>query len=675
MICRVASFDVYDTTITRLVGKPTSLFLLLAGEVKKKAEFSSLEEIQFMECRARAEQKAYISHGAKGNLNDVYRELEDMLHLPSNSLFYARQKERELEKRFSVGIPITTMMIDAERARGRRIAFLSDMYLPAEDIRQILVDTGVYREGDILLVSNEEGQDKTSTTLFRRLSDISGVACQYILHRGDNENADFLGAKGAGCKSMRLEPAKLNRYELIMEEYALATCGFSSFLAGISRAVRISHPNSNVRDSTITSVAAGVAAPILIAYVHWILTQSVKLKLKRLYFVSRDGEVLLEIARKIVGMSRAFSAIELRYLYGSRHAWYPASIETCQDIEDALSTWLTEGFQEVTFSTVFARLNISLPETEQVFARYSFLKSLWNEKIYKNANLDRLKALLQDPQIENLIFAKASSHRANVLSYLKQEGLAERELWGYVDLGWRGRMQQKLAKFVLQIDGIRPEGFYYALTSMPDTSAYGGYHVFSSHGDPGALSCFEGLAAFMETMCSGSHGVVLGYEKGEKGTFIPVLKEAINNPLQKWGLSIYRKTLDEYCEYMQKGCVAIEDWRFEKEMLYRLLKKFWLEPSANEARVWGDFPISSDPLDAGKMILSSPIEFQNIIGEFLPYSWGYRIQSLQTQWWAGSYNRTSFSFRALLRIIQKTASAVRVVLQCGRYLKHKITQR
>ena len=49
----------------------------------------------------------------------------------------------------------------------------------------------------------------------------------------------------------------------------------------------------------LVDVAGGVAAPMLAAYVLWILEDAAARGLGRVYFLARDGQVLYEIARRL----------------------------------------------------------------------------------------------------------------------------------------------------------------------------------------------------------------------------------------------------------------------------------------------------------------------------------------------------------------------------------------
>jgi predicted HAD superfamily hydrolase len=372
----VASFDVYDTCITRLTGVPRSLFFILAHSLD--LEPLGIDERRFVHLRTLAEHLAYTRNDESTTFEDIYCEFGTLI--PSRDfLDRAQEKETGLEKMCAVAIPDTIECINEERRNGKKIAFLSDMYLPSRTIREILQSKDIYRDGDVILVSCEEKTGKASGGLFNRLKNYPDYG-GHILHRGNNPHSDMRGALKANCSAVLYAPAALNKYERIMEDFSDATCGFSSYLAGVSRAIRFASSRDSDRDKTITSVTAGMAAPILAAFVFWILKESSRRKIERLYFVSRDGEVLLEIAKKLSALSGEFGKIELRYLHGSRHAWYPPSIRTKKDLEEAFDTWLFEDTPDDTPEDFFARLNISMDDIRKFFPESRWQCVRWGGK-------------------------------------------------------------------------------------------------------------------------------------------------------------------------------------------------------------------------------------------------------------------------------------------------------
>jgi hypothetical protein len=437
-----------------------------------------------------------------------------------------------------------------------------------------------------------------------------------ILHRGDNPYSDLRGALKANCSAVLDTPAALNKYERIMENFSDATCGFSSYLAGVSRAIRMAGGRGSDRDKTITSVTVGMAAPILTGFVLWILRESSRRKIERLYFVSRDGEVLLEIAKKLSVLSDEFAKIELRYLYGSRHAWYPSSIRTKEALEEAFDTWLSENTWYDTLEGFFARLNISMDDIRE------FLPEPYKEGKTETGRGKKKQFLFSD-DILRVVLEKSAQSREKVLSYLHREGLSDQNSWGYVDLSWRGRMQQKLSCFVAEIGGRPPTGFYFALECHPVSEKYGEYLEFQKFG--GRADTFPIIT---EVLCSGSHGVVIGYREDASGRTAPLLKNEENESFLRWGMTHYRNVIADLCGYLAAQLIDIRKWDFNREMLLVLLDAFWLRPDRDEIAAWGQFEFSVDTTERVCCTIARKVRWRNFIGEFLPSWHPYRLNSL-----------------------------------------------
>src|SRR5262249_20737519 len=148
-------------------------------------------------------------------------------------------------------------------------------------------------------VSSECGKSKTSGALFTELLRQEGVTAQQVNHHGNSPSHDLRPAARVGLGVQPFLEGNLNRYEAILEAHSWATEGLASAMAGRSRLARLSVPVAQPKEVARREVAAGVAGPALVSYTLWILHRAEELGLKHLYFLSRDGQILLEIARRL----------------------------------------------------------------------------------------------------------------------------------------------------------------------------------------------------------------------------------------------------------------------------------------------------------------------------------------------------------------------------------------
>ena len=88
-------------------------------------------------------------------------------------------------------------------AQGKRLYYISDMYLPPEQIAAMLDRCG-YPPFDGGFVSSAYGVQKRSGALFRRFLRETGFKCGDVLFVGDSWRADVTGAALAGIRSWHL---------------------------------------------------------------------------------------------------------------------------------------------------------------------------------------------------------------------------------------------------------------------------------------------------------------------------------------------------------------------------------------------------------------------------------------------------------------------------------------
>src|ERR1051325_3279122 len=148
-------FDVFDTSLTRSVGSPAAVFLLLGKRVSALSLVSLTPEA-FARARIAAEQQSYKNLGvAKTTLASIYTELGAALRLTEEQSRRIMRAECDLEAELLRKVPPIQSRIEAARAREGKVTFVSDMYLPREFIQQQLSCHGSFRNGDVCCVSSD----------------------------------------------------------------------------------------------------------------------------------------------------------------------------------------------------------------------------------------------------------------------------------------------------------------------------------------------------------------------------------------------------------------------------------------------------------------------------------------------------------------------------------------
>lgn len=341
----VWSFDVYDTCVSRDVARPRDLFFLAGLSLAPPGLPPLLRHALaslVMWSRATAEGRAL--RAARGREAVTLDEIYDHLWLPRWSGITAarlRARELRLERDCLYAVPRNRARLAALRDAGARVVFSSDMYLPAPFIRQQLVRLGVATGEEPLFVSGALGVTKRSGGLFGHLVRDVAVAPDAIIHVGDDPVADARVPAGLGLRVAPYPSGRPNRHErMTRARRALGDPVLPLFL-GLSRKARLlAEANGGPSDPPLPGFLISVVGPFLTAFVCWVLRAANGLGLDRLYFVARDGQVLLALARLL---SERLGGPELRYLYGSRRAWLEAQDQGATPRATALGYLEQEG--------------------------------------------------------------------------------------------------------------------------------------------------------------------------------------------------------------------------------------------------------------------------------------------------------------------------------------------
>jgi hypothetical protein len=143
------------------------------------------------------------------------------------------------------------------------------------------------------------------------------------------------------------------RYELIARRNSGSPRDLAAQLLEAGHHARAVTPITSAHERSVRDVAAGVAAPALIGFVIWIFAEARRRGVQRLRFLSRDGQVLYELARRIA--PRLGSGLDLEYVYSSRMTW---SLAATDPTRLAQTPWLFNSFMKSNAADVCARLGL-----------------------------------------------------------------------------------------------------------------------------------------------------------------------------------------------------------------------------------------------------------------------------------------------------------------------------
>ena len=499
---RVRCYDVFDTVLTRLVSPPTAIFHLV-GRACQEVLPAGMSPAQYAALRVRAEKQAQAPwHAEATTLDRIFEQLQFIVSWDEEVLRFLKTEEIAMEHRWIRPVPGVAADIEDWRAEGGTVAFVSDMYLPSNVIEELLRDHGIYKDEDHLFVSCEHGAKKHDGRLFACVRDVLNPSAVFDQHMGNHAESDVEGAKRAGLRASFLPQANPNRYEAILEE-AVASCGIGAAqLAGASRYARLTTPAETAHEKALRRVTAGVISPLLACFVSWVLKQAKKQSLKRLYFTSRDGQLLHIVARRLAPMLD-FPDMDLRYVHFSR-----ASIACAQNPEEILSR-LWDNKAPASGTELLARIGLSAKDVAPYFP-----PDLNTSDIGRTAGGEDVRAALRSA-------VEAYAHEENgspwtedrqlLYRYLTQEGFMDGTPYGFVDVGWHGTIHSVINRFLRDHgqENTFP-GFFFGLgKNQHDLATSRQAYLFDRYRQLGVQKRLDSnIVTVVEMFCSADHGTV-----------------------------------------------------------------------------------------------------------------------------------------------------------------------
>lgn len=597
----LATYDVFDTLLTRAVGSPGSVFTLL-GALSDVRRLTGCEPLRFAEVRRRAEQRARRGR-PEVTLASIYSEVAVALGLDAPAAEALASAEVELELRLSRLVPLADTDLKEDPAQ-RKVA-VSDMYLPTAAVRELLDRQGLLAHLDDVVVSCDHGASKWSGELFRVVQHREGAPVGAWTHVGDNRNSDHRVPRLLGLQTRHVTATALNRYEQLLEGASAATGGMSSLLAGASRLTRLS---CTVPDEQrpVVDVVAGVAAPSLVAFTLWVLRSAKAAGLQRLYFLARDGELLHQLADEL--SRRLGLGIDCRYLYGSRSVYHRASLAT---VPLAEATWAWTSMYSASPFEVLVRVGLTDEEADQTLARLGLAASS------RSPLTDGARTLItSDPATQERVQRAGADLLQRVHGYLRQEGLADDEPYGIVDIGWAGRMANALANALPPEAPELRRGYMFGY--MKRSSGYRrpevleGY-LFDEHRQQGYWSGFGHAYGPLETFTVADHGMTTDFVERD-GRFEPVLASATNPTLESWPWQLCRETIHRFVNHLVLDPDLADVAADLRDPVAEVLTEFWEHPTLQEARAWGAYLYEDDMLARSRNELASPYRTRDVIG-------------------------------------------------------------
>jgi FMN phosphatase YigB (HAD superfamily) len=604
------SFDIFDTLLTRVWFNPRDPFLVMAHALQE-AGLIAMPASEWARLRVWAEQRAQracdpleVSHDA------IYAQLAPRFGWSEKDCARAQTIEIAVENSSVRPIAEMTQALQAHQGTGGDSALISDSYLPSPVIQRMLAGCGIEMADPDVYVSSQSGLRKRTGALFGHVVEQRDLAGQPRSHIGDNKVSDIRRAAEQGFKTVRFSDADPNAYERALYSPAISSRATRSAFAGAARAARLGRHLVDPHEKALWRVGCDVAGPMLFAFVLWTLKSATAKGVDRLYFVARDGQILLKIARQICDALDL--PIRCDYLYGSRQGWHLPGLTEIGEFERG---WILEQFSRHSLRALLGRVEITPEIIEAACERAGFSKDRWDRQM-SFADKPALNRLLSDPEAAEAICDSAARRRAFALDYFEDVGLLEAHNPAIVDIGWQGRLQRSMCRMIetRQPDfHTRLQGYYLGLSthaSFEEAGRFASFFRADAHDVMGAD--YYGIWGLVEVFTTADHGALRAFEPDANGRGQPDLLDHGFDEALDWGVMVQQDAIEAFSrDFLSAAKLAnIDLFKSTDGLRMASLKAFERmaeRPAKDEAEAFGEYPEFGDQQHVNRISLASEV--------------------------------------------------------------------
>lgn len=533
----LVTFDVFDTALVRGVLRPEGIFLQMAIEAKASGILSQglLERLDFIKARQHAEREArchaWETMGlVEVRLEEIHACLAADLELDESRAQALMVLEQKIELVHALRNPFVGRLFEQAKNGGKKIGFISDMYLDETLVASLLGQAG-YGKYDFLFVSSSSRKTKASGSLFKEVLNTQRIASEKWLHVGDNLDSDVKRARELGIHTLHYEKCEtrikshpgIGRQArgLLSQPGVDEASLFRSIVNGLIAAryfasPDVKAPNSDSNPDFWMDWGYQHAGPLLAGFGSWIVREVSRHSFQDVYFLSRDGYLIKEVVDRMLRAGfGAKQAVRTHYLYASRRAFNLAAIEK---LDDDSQDFLVSGTSRMTPRQFLARIDINIDRHLDAVAGVGFASP--DEVVEGALGYGYLRALLRE--LGDIVLERARSELGALNHYFRGEGLLEGGQMAIVDLGWHGTLQNSMDRLIRRMGATtRLTGYY--MGTFPAAKRYADrgqkmHGYLCEEGNPVELhAAIRTSVELFEWVFSAPHGSVCNFHATAEG--------------------------------------------------------------------------------------------------------------------------------------------------------------
>ena len=562
------SFDLFDTLLIRRIHDPDMVKLPVARYVADMAMEKGLNwtQTQVQDLRDSIEQQHRDETGkAFDDFEACYpRYMQEML----NEIFAEDADEALFDKVADYEVAMENSMLVPRgefidwlkelRQQGKKILIVSDIYLPAIYLERFVKHAGFLDLVDAVISSADTFLAKASGKAFPLIQKEYNLDPNRWLHVGDNPVSDGLRPMESGLQALVLHDASEKQRKSVIRRLVNYSDG-RPFWRG--RALQqlmqpLEYENRERDDLYIEGYS--FLGPMIGAFVQDIAEKSRKLKIGKVFFLSREGWTFKKYWDQSI--PRIFPGKQLpdtEYLYVSRMALAGASC-AYKGLSQAKAdiVFLPTGNSD--FLDVCRIFSLDPEPFSPHLNRHDLTAKTVLSPVhegYLQENSVRFMELLEDERFQDEVKRQTRPANDALQLYLEDIGFFEHKDIALVDIGWLGTIQRFLYEAIChREDAPVCHGLLFGATrGIPYPTTTDNHFegiIYDKHRFDFAASTIMYSRDFFEEACRAPHPTLNGYGLKDDGGYELLFRQTDDEIGQA------EKEQDENYAPLQQGILA-----------------------------------------------------------------------------------------------------------------------
>ncbi|MEJ7799020.1 MAG: HAD family hydrolase [Ilumatobacter sp.] len=332
--------------------------------------------------------------------------------------------------------PAVNVMAAMQSMPDKQVGVLSDFYLGAEPLAEILQSNSIAVAASDISVSCEIGASKRLGTSFAFVRERAAVQPHEHLHVGDNRASDIDRALAAGASAALVEPPPAT--------YPGPGSLTPGWFDGVPQLIRreaesmlvpSTHGHRDPLEIRRARAAGASMAVIAVGLVAAAIDAAIERDIPIVHYLSREGAFLAEVHRRVAPILCESEWPRPVHLEVSRRATFGPSVGT---LDDASIQRISRQYPVQSIVGLITSLGLDPAELSSDLASLPVDPDLPVDVDGSTV----VREFLDRPRVRSTLERQWSEQRDLLLRYLDDRELAERAV--VVDIGWRGTIQDNL---------------------------------------------------------------------------------------------------------------------------------------------------------------------------------------------------------------------------------------